>query len=82
MIQSNRGGIMVEVKQYTNKRNPNKHIEVRHYSCGHYYAVQYMKWENTKIGTVINKLGSRTGRMFRMSKRSLATILEDYVLEV
>ena len=73
---------MVMVQHYTNKRNPNKHLEVHHYSCGHYSAVQYMRWDNTKIGTVINRIGSKTGRMFRFTNKTLSSILEDYVLEV
>lgn len=59
---------------YQNVRNENKYIEVVHYACGHYHAVQFMQWDN-----VINKLGSRTGRRFRFRKQSLADILEDYV---
>ena len=64
----------VQVKHYTNNRNPNKHIEVRHYSDGHYSARQYMEWENG----VKNILGSRTGRLFRFRKNTLKSILEDY----
>lgn len=59
---------------YRNVRNGNKYIEVVHYACGHYHAVQFMQW-----GNITNKLGSRTGRRFRFRKQSLADILEDYV---
>ena len=58
---------------YRNNRNSNKYIDVVRYGCGHYYAVQYMRW-----GNVINKLGSRTGRRFRFCKGTLMDILEDY----
>lgn len=58
---------------YRNNRNANKYIEVVRYDCGHYHAVQYMKW-----GNVVNKLGSRTGRRFRFYKRTLMDILDDY----
>lgn len=58
---------------YRNNRNANKYIEVVRYDCGHYHAVQYMKW-----GNVVNKLGSRIGRRFRFCKRTLMDILEDY----
>ncbi len=64
------------VKTYQNKRNPHKYIEVRHYKDGHYVAHQYMKWNNG----VKNILGSRTGRLFRFRKRTLESILEDYIL--
>ena len=45
---------------YRNNRNENKFIEVVRYDCGHYHAVQFMKW-----GDIVNRLGSRTGRRFR-----------------
>jgi len=61
------------IRRYTNKWNGNKHIEVVRYACGHYHMVQYMQW-----GDVVNKLGSRSGRRFRVSKRTLESILEDY----
>lgn len=58
---------------YMNNRNSHKFIEVVRYGCGHYYAVQFMRW-----GQVVNKLGSRTGRRFRFTKGTLNEILEDY----
>lgn len=65
---------MVE-KHFQNKLNKNKYIEVRHYADGHYAFRQYMKWDNG----VKNILGSRTGRLFRNRKKSINSILEDYV---
>lgn len=58
---------------YRNNRNSHKFIEVVRYGCGHYYAVQFMQW-----GSVVNKLGSRTGRRFRFCKGTLKEILSDY----
>ena len=58
---------------YQNKRDEDKYLEVVRYSSGNYYAVQFMKW-----GSIVNKLGSRTGRRFRWTKRSLEVLLEDY----
>lgn len=63
----------MEKKIYQNLRNENKFIEVVHYNCGHYHAVQFMKW-----GNIINKLGSRSGRRFRISSKTLNMVLEDY----
>lgn len=60
-------------RTFRNNRNEHKFIEAVRYNCGHYYAVQYMKF-----GNVINKLGSRTGRRFRFDKGTLMSILEDY----
>lgn len=68
-----KGVIMKQKTIYQNKRNENKFIEVVRYSCGHYYAVQFMQW-----GDIVNKLGSRTGRRFRFRKGSIGSILEDY----
>lgn len=64
----------MEKRIYLNKRNDHKYIEAVRYSCGHYYAVQYMLFDNG----VMNKLGSRTGRRFRFRKGTLAEILQDY----
>lgn len=58
---------------YQNNRDEDKYLEVIEYKCHHFYAVQFMKW-----GTIINKLGSRTGRRGRWRKESLDYILEDY----
>lgn len=58
---------------YRNKRNEDKYIEVIHYDDGHYYAVQFMRW-----GTIVNKLGSRTGRRGRWRKAKLVELLDDY----
>lgn len=58
---------------YRNNRNSNKFIEVVRYKSGNYYAVQFMQW-----GDVINKLGSRTGRRFRFTKKTLTSVLDDY----
>lgn len=58
---------------YQNMRDEDKYLEVVRYSSGNYYAVQFMKW-----GSIVNKLGSRTGRRFRWTKRSLEALLEDY----
>lgn len=65
---------MKKLTIYRNKRNENKYIEVVRYGCGHYYAVQFMQWNNG----VKNKLGSRTGRRFRFLKGTLDTILAEY----
>ena len=62
---------------YRNNRNENKFIEVVRYDCGHYHAVQFMKW-----GDIVNRLGSRTGRRFRFRKGSLNEILADYTAMV
>ena len=64
---------MVEVRTYRNNRNENKYIEVVRYGCGHYHVVQFMKW-----GSLINKIGSRTGRRSRWTKEHLQELLEDY----
>ena len=64
----------MEKRIYRNLRNEHKYIEAVRYSCGHYYAVQYMLWPNG----VKNKLGSRTGRRFRFLKGTLTEILQDY----
>ena len=59
---------------YQNNRNENKFIEVVRYNCGHYHAVQFMRF-----GNIINRLGSRTGRRFRWYKKPLLELLnEDY----
>ena len=58
---------------YRNNRNSNKFIEGVRYKSGNYYAVQFMPW-----GNVGNKLGSRTGRRFRFTKKTLMSVLEDY----
>ena len=59
---------------YQNNRNENKFIEVVRYNCGHYHAVQFMR-----VGNIINRLGSRTGRRFRWYKKPLLELLnEDY----
>ena len=60
-------------KIYQNKRNNDKYLEVVRYRCGHYYVVQFMKW-----GSLVNKLGSRTGRRGRWSKEYLDILLKDY----
>lgn len=62
-------------KHYRNKRNKHKYIEVRHYSDGHYSARQYMLWDNG----IKNILGSRKGRLFRHRRKSIESILDDYV---
>lgn len=69
---------MVEVKHYTNNRNPHKHIEVHYYIDHHRAFRQYMKWDNG----VVNYVGSRKGRLFRIGKKTLVGILEDYTEEV
>ena len=63
----------MERKIYQNNRDEDKYLEVIKYKCHHFYVVQFMKW-----GTIINKLGSRTGRRGRWRKESLDYILEDY----
>lgn len=62
---------------YQNNRNENKYMEVVHYGCGHYHAVQFMKW-----GDIVNRLGSRTGRRFRWYKIPLMELLHDDYHEV
>lgn len=66
---------------YRNTRNGNKFIEAVHYGDGHYYMIQYMKWE-TERGVVINYTGTRMNRKqkFRVRKATLTGILEDYEL--
>ena len=59
---------------FRNLRNPNKYIEVVRYKCGHFYVVQYMKWDNG----VINYMGTKRGGHFRMTARTLCPILADY----
>jgi len=63
----------MEKKIFVNNRNGNKFLEVVRYRSGNYYMVQFMQW-----GDVVNKLGSRSGRRFRTTKRTLIGILEDY----
>lgn len=63
----------MEKKIYRNKRNENKYIELVHYGCGHYYAIQFMKW-----GNIVNRNGGN--RRFRFTKNFIMSILEDYTL--
>lgn len=64
---------------YQNIRNKNKFIDVVHHGDGHYYAIQFMKYE-TPGRTVVNYVGTRCGRKqkFRIRKGTLLSILEDY----
>ena len=60
-----------------NKRNENKFIKVKRTACGHYYMKPYMCFKNEST-TIINYLGSKRGRYFRINKKSVMEILEDY----
>lgn len=66
------------VVTFQNTRNEHKYIEVKVGKDGHTYSRQYMLW-NTERGEVKNYIGSRKGRYFRSSRRSLTSILEDYI---
>ncbi len=63
-------------KIYQNVRNEHKFMDVVRYSPGHYYAAQFMHWENG----VTNYNGGRNGkrRRYRIGKKTLDGILEDY----
>ena len=67
------------VNTYRNRRNPNKHIEVKKGNDGHSYARQYLKWD-TPEGEVKNYIGARTsrGRYFRSRRDTIDQMLEDY----
>lgn len=58
---------------YQNNLNADKYLEVIRYGCGHYHIVQFMRW-----GSIVNKIGSRTGRRCRWTKRNLQELLQDY----
>lgn len=51
---------------YQNNLNADKYLEVIRYGCGHYHIVQFMRW-----GSIVNKIGSRTGRRCRWTKKNL-----------
>lgn len=67
------------VKQYRNRRNPNKYIEVKDEGEGHQSARQYMKWD-TSEGEVKNYNGSKSsrGRYSRVRKDTLNQMLDEY----
>lgn len=69
---------------FRNIRNKNKYLNVVHYKCGHYYVVQYMRWEaaETPTGTVvINYTGCVRNRRCRQrwKLRNLKELLNDYM---
>lgn len=68
---------------YQNIQNPNKYLNVVRYACGHYYVVQYLRWEadETPTGTtVVNYTGCIRNRRCRRRWRigNLKALLEDY----
>lgn len=68
------------VQTYRNRRNPNKHIEVKKGNDGHSYARQYMEWD-TPEGKVKNYTGAKDakrGRYFRSRRDTIDQMLEDY----
>lgn len=60
------------IKLYSNKRNPNKYIEVRNDGYSHNTVRQFMKWDNR----VKNLLGDK--KLHRWRKENLTELLEDY----
>lgn len=60
------------IKLYSNKRNPNKYIEVHNDGHSHNTVRQYMKWNNG----VKNLLGDR--KLHRWRKKNLEELLSDY----
>lgn len=65
----------MKILKYMNKENANKYLEVHDDGYGHSSVKQYMEWD-TPRGHVKNLTG--TGRLNRMSKEQLDTLLEDY----
>ena len=69
-----RSNALPKVHVFQHTRNAHKHMEVVHYACGNYYAVQFMQW-----GSIRNNLGSASGRRFRCTKSDLSKTLQDYI---
>lgn len=66
---------MSETILYINKRNEHKVIELKRYSDGHYYWRQMMIFPNG----VVNYVGSKSGRFFRVNKSTFLPVLtSDY----
>ena len=60
------------IKLFSNKRNPNKYIEVHNDGYSHNTVRQFMKWNNG----VKNFTGDK--RLHRWRKENLKELLEDY----
>nr|DAH43198.1 MAG TPA: hypothetical protein [Caudoviricetes sp.] len=71
----------MEFKTYQNKRNRNKFIQVKKYTCGNYYFRQFMHWE-TDRGPVTSYIGTKRGRFVRNGMRTLGPVLSDDYEEV
>jgi len=64
---------MVTVVTYRNKRNPNKIIDVKRTSDGHYLWRQRMVW-----GNIVNHVGTKKGGFRRQRKATIDEVLMDY----
>ena len=60
------------IKLFSNKRNPNKYIEVHNDGYSHNTVRQFMKWNNR----VKNFTGDK--KLHRWRKENLKELLEDY----
>lgn len=69
-----------EKMTFRNKRNGNKYIDFVHYADGHYYAIQYLRW-NVNSEVITNYMGRRVRQKakFRFNKSTIMEILEDYI---
>ena len=65
---------------YQSRHNPNKYIEIVHYSCGHYAVAQFIQGTNPITGPNTVYTGAKKGNrhLQRWRLRDINQFLSDY----